>query len=437
MAMTTMRNGGRRAASAMTRWAGSRLLSMAMTRRSGLAGVSVVPKKLSMPLRRDGLDPLPALGELRDSQPVAKLRRMFGINVWLVSGYEQARAVLADTANYSNDIRPFTGTDNSTAEGAIGGLGFTDPPEHTRLRALLTPEFTKRRLARLQPSIERIVEERLDALAAGPPVVDLAAEFSFPIPFLVICELLGLEPADRDRFRELGGARFDLADGVNGTFDAMSESREFLLEVVRKQRLSPGDGLLGALLDSHGEAVDEVQLAGLADGVFTGGFETSASMLSLGTLTLMRDPDGFALIRKDDDAVDGIVEELLRYLSVVQIAFPRFARRDLDLFGQQIKAGDVVVCSLSGADRDPVFGDSADHFDPRRAPQSHLAFGHGFHRCVGSELARMELRAAFRGLARRFPDITLAIDPSELSFRKLSIVYGLDSLPVRLNERAR
>jgi cytochrome P450 len=156
-------------------------------------------------------------------------------------------------------------------------------------------------------------------------------------------------------------------------------------------------------------------------------------MLALGTLTLLRDPDAFHLIREDEDAVDGIVDELLRYLTVVQISFPRFARRDLELFGKRVKSGDVVVASLSGANRDAAFGDLPERFDPLRDGRTHLAFGHGFHRCIGSELAKLELRTAFRGLARRFPDLALAIDPSELRFRDLSIVYGVDSLPVRLN----
>ncbi|MDQ1733895.1 MAG: hypothetical protein QOH56_146 [Pseudonocardiales bacterium] len=419
--------------SSVRRWAGRRLLSTSAGRRSGLSGVSVMPKKLTMPLRRDGLDPLPALGNLREADPVSKLSRVFGMNVWLVTGYEHARVVLNDMSSYSTDIRALLG---SGAPASIGGLGFTDPPDHTRLRRFLTPEFTGRRLAAMLPRIEQIVQDRLDALESGDAVLDLVPQFAFPIPFLVICELLGLPVEDRERFRQLGHARFDVTGGGAGTFGAMSESREFLLEAVRNQRDSPGDGLIGAIIRDHGDEIDDLELAGLADGVFTGGYETSASMLALGTLALLRDSDAFALVGKDDTAVDGIVDELLRYLSIVQISFPRFARHDLDLFGRSVSAGDVVVCSLSGANRDEALGASADRFDPRRAGRSHLAFGHGFHRCIGSELARMELRVAFRGLARRFPDMELAVDPSVLQFRDLSIVYGLDSLPVRLNVAA-
>jgi cytochrome P450 len=355
------------------------------------------------------------------------------MTVWLVTGYEQARAVLNDGANYSNDIRPLLGADATTS---IDGLGFTDAPEHTRLRKILTPEFTGRRLSRLVPGIERIVEERLDHLDSHTDVVDLVAEFAFPIPFLVICELLGLPVDDREHFRDLGRARFDVNGGGGGTFGAMSETRDFLLEAVRRQRTQPGDGLIGAIIRTHGEDIEDAALAGLADGVFTGGYETSASMLALGTLSLLRDPTAMTLIRSDEEALGRTVEELLRHLSVVQISFPRFARHDMELFGQEVKGGDVVICSLSGANRDQVFGADPESVVAAREPRPHLAFGSGLHRCVGAELARLELRAAFRGFARRFPHSRLAVDPGALEFRELSIVYGVQSLPVRLHAPA-
>ncbi|MCW2493013.1 MAG: cytochrome, partial [Frankiales bacterium] len=242
--------------SSVRRWAGRRLLSTSAGRRSGLSGVSVMPKKLTMPLRRDGLDPLPALGNLREADPVSKLSRVFGMNVWLVTGYEHARVVLNDMSSYSTDIRALLG---SGAPASIGGLGFTDPPDHTRLRRFLTPEFTGRRLAAMLPRIEQIVQDRLDALESGDAVLDLVPQFAFPIPFLVICELLGLPVEDRERFRQLGHARFDVTGGGAGTFGAMSESREFLLEAVRNQRDSPGDGLIGAIIRDHGDEIDDLE----------------------------------------------------------------------------------------------------------------------------------------------------------------------------------
>jgi cytochrome P450 len=421
-------------AAVLRRWVGRRLLTATRPRRAGLSEMSVIPKKLMMPLQRDGLDPVAELGRQRSTEAVTKLSRVLGMNVWLVSSYDQARAVLNDSASYSTDIRALIGERGTQP---IGGLGFTDPPEHTRLRRFLTPQFTARRIAMLLPRVEQIVQDQLDVLEAGGEVVDLVSQFAFPIPFSVICELLGLPPEDREHFRRLGHARFDINGGAPGTLGAMSESTEFLLRAVRAQRSAPGDGLIGSLIREHGDEIGDVELAGLADGVFTGGYETSASMLALGTLALLESPDSFGPVGASDEHLDATVDELLRYLSVVQIAFPRFARHNHDLFGTRVSAGDVVLCSLSGANRDPAFGAGSDGFDPQRTvTQSHLSFGYGLHRCIGSELARMELRVAFRELNRRFPDMALAVPPDALKFRDLSIVFGVESLPVRLRKAA-
>ncbi len=391
-----------------------------------------VPSALSWPLRRTGMDPVPRLGEIRDVEPVHKLVSFLGLTVWMVTGQEEARQVLADKTHYSNDIRPLVGRRGSTADGDIGGLGFTDPPGHTRLRKLLTPQFTMRRLETLRPRITSIVEEQLDDMERHGPVVDLVQRFAFPIPFLVICELLGLPDGDRDKIRQLGPARFDVSYGGQGTFGAVSESRRFLLESVRRQRSEPGDGLIGQIIRDQGADISDFDLAGLADGVFTGGLETSASMLALGTAVLLDRPDDYHRLADDPTAVEPTVEELLRYLSVVQISFPRFAKHDMELAGQRISRGDVVICHLAGANRDPRSGARLDEFDAAREPMAHLAFGHGFHRCVGAELARIELRTALPALARRFPRLQLATGGADVSFRQVSIVYGVDSLPVRL-----
>ena len=411
-----------------------RLLARRALGTVDLSTLRSVPPRLAMPLKRHGVDPVEELAAARASRPVFKLASLFGLRVWMVSGLVETRTVLADATNFSTDIRAHVGRQDVTGAGAIGGLGFTDPPEHTRLRKFLTPEFTRRRLARLEPKIKQIVDDQLDAMEAAGPTVDLVSTFAFPVPFLVICDLLGLPVEDRERFRQLGSARFDVSRGGLDVFGAMSQSRDFLIGAAARQRTDPGVGLIGALIREFGDEVDDNELGGLADGVFTGGYETSASMISLGALTLLRHPASMAALRAGDTSVTPIIEELLRYLSVVQVAFPRFVRHDMVLFGKKVRAGDVVVCSLSGADRDPVLApEGPDEFDPSRPRGSHLAFGYGFHRCVGAELARMELTAAIPGLARRFPNLGLAVDPSELQFRDLSIVYGIDRLPVRLH----
>ncbi len=402
-----------------------------------LSQLDKVPETLSWPLQRNGVDPVERLGELRAREPVSKLTSFLGMNIWIVTGDAEVREVLADTTSYSNDIRPLMGSRGSTTDGDIGGLGFTDPPDHTRLRRLLTPEFTMRRLERLRPLVADIIERQLDEverLGADGGTVDLVPTFAFPVPFLVICELLGLPDEDRDTFRELGSARFDVSYGGQGAFGAVSGSRKFLMEATNRQRGNPGDGLIGQIIREHGDDINDFDLAGLADGVFTGGLETSASMLALGTAVLLDHPYDYGRVADDPAAVERTVEELLRYLSVVQVAFGRFPKQDVELGGQRIARGDVVICHLPGANRDDRTGAGLEQFDALRAPTSHLAFGHGFHRCVGAELARMELRTAFPALARRFPDLAVATD--RLTFRENSLVYGVDSLPVRLRTQA-
>ncbi len=407
---------------------------LARSTRNGLdlRRLKYLPDSVTMPLKRIGLDPLPEMATTREAAPVTRLAEMFGMGVWLVSGYDEARAVLAMGESLSNDLGRFVSQEGRDAKDQIGGLGMTDAPGHTALRRLLTPEFTKRRLARLEPRIEEIVRARLDAMEAAGPDVDLVEEFAFSVPFEVICELLDLPVEDRARFHSLGAARFDLTQGGAGVFGAAAHTREFLIEAVAKQRREPGHGLIGGLLAEHGDELDDVVLGGLADGVFLGGYETSASMLALGGYLLAQHPEAMRMLRDDPTAADRVVEELLRHLTVVQLAFLRFAREDLEIGGQQIKAGDCIGVSLLGANRDPALTPEPDRFDPTREPTRHLAFGHGMHRCVGAELARMELRIALRGLAQRFPDLAVTTPAADLSWRPLSAVYGVEALPVRL-----
>ncbi len=399
-----------------------------------LSQLDKVPDTLSWPLHRDVVSPSARLSATREQDPVQRLASLLGLEIWLVTGDDEAREVLADTTSYSTDIRPYMGRSGSATDGDIGGLGFTDPPEHTRLRRLLTPEFTMHRLIRLRPGIEAIIGRQLDEVeqaGAGGGVVDLVPSFAFPIPFLVICDLLGLPDERRETFASLATARFDITNGAPGSLGAIGGSREFLLAEAARQRRDPGPGLIGQIIREHGDEISDFDLGGLADGVFTGGLETSASMLALGTSVLLEDRELWHRLVADPTSVGPVVDELLRLLSVVQVAFPRFVRRDVEVGGHLIREGSVIVCSLPAANRDPraTPGDRLDLTHPRG---SHLAFGYGFHRCVGAELAKMELKAAFPALAARFPEMRLAVPAADLDYRALSIVYGVDAVPVTL-----
>lgn len=406
--------------------------------RSGgvdLTKLDRVPERLTWPLNRNGVDPTRRLSRTRDTDPVQRMASFLGLEIWLVTGYDEAREVLGNV-RHSSDIRHLMGASGDTESGDIGGLGFTDPPEHTRQRKLLTPEFTMRRLDRLKPGIEDIITRQLDeteaAALAGDGVVDLAQTFAFPVPFRVICDLLGLPADQREKFRKLATSRFDVTNGGVGAIGAIGGSREFLLAETARQRHDPGPGLIGQIIREHGDEINDFDLGGLADGAFTGGLETSASMLALGTSVLLQHRELWKSLAEDPDSVEPIVEELLRHLAVVQVAFPRIAKEDVQVGRHLIRKGSIMLVHLPAASRDPR-STPGEALCPMAESSNHVAFGHGLHRCVGAELARMELRAAFPALARRFPDMELAVEPEDLQYHAKSIVYGVEALPVRLH----
>lgn len=394
-----------------------------------------VPAGIRYPLQRDGVRPVARLAQTRERGDVVRFASLLGTRVWLVTGHDVARTVLADSTSFANDVRGLIGRQERAPAERIGGLGMTDQPDHDRLRGLLTPSFTRRRLLDLQADVDRVVAAALDDMEAHGPEVDLVERFGFQVPFEVICDLLGMPDVDRAEFRQHGAARFDLRDAGAGIFDTAAGTRQFLIDLVASERRSPHlpDGLVSRLVTDHGADFDDVELGGLADGVFLGGYETSASMLSLGTWVLLQHPASWRALREGDPVeVERIVDELLRFVCPVQMAFPRIARHEVAVGEQVVRAGDIVLVSLTGAGRDPARHVDPEAFDPAREPVATLAFGHGLHRCVGAELARMELRTALVGLARRFPDLSLACDPTDLRFTELAIVHGVERLPVRL-----
>jgi cytochrome P450 len=381
---------------------------------------------------RDGVDPVPELARLSAEQPVSPLTIPNGPTAWLVTGYQEVRAVLGDVETFSNDLTNLGGAVDSGEDKDPGGLGFADPPKHTRLRRLLTPQFTAKRLRELEPRITALVDGCLDEMAqlgAGGSPVDLVTAFAQPVPALVICELLGVPVEERADFQRISNNRFDVSGAPTSGLDAVNESVEYLGELVSRHRAKPGEGLLGRMITEHGAELTDKELAGLADGMLTGGYDTTASMLALGTLMLIEDT-GLREAALDADRIGPLVEELLRYISVVQVAFPRFARRDTEVGGQPIGVGDMVICSLSGANRDARLGDGMGKVDPSREVSSHVAFGYGIHHCVGAQLARREMAIAFPALFGRFPTLRLATPAEQLPYRPFSIVYGVGSMPV-------
>ena len=406
---------------------------------------------LPLHMRRERFDPPGRITALREAGELGKVTTPLGVTAWLVSGYDDAREVLGDAQRFSSEsMLPFAGAPEgaSPEERRVGSLLLTDPPEHTRLRRLLTGEFTVRRIRRLEPRITEIVDEHLDALAAGERPADLVAGFALPVPSLVICELLGVPYADRADFQGRAARQLDISRPLEERMAAAAESRAYMGELVDAARTDPGDDMLGMLVREHGDDLTRAELAGIAALLLIAGHETTANVLGLGTLALLRDPEQAARVRDDPAAVAPAVEELLRFLSVVHTGVPRRVTRDTVLAGQELAAGDLVAVSLPAANRDPALlaaGDAdpdpagpgrpdpdrpdPDRLDVGRVASSHLAFGHGVHHCLGAPLARMEIGVALPALLRRFPDLALAVPFDDVEFRSASVVYGLRALP--------
>jgi cytochrome P450 len=395
------------------------------------------PELPPLHMRRDAFNPTPELREIRETDGVRTVTNAFGMTVYLVTRHEHVKDVLSDHERFSNARPPgfvVPGApavpEEEQASARAGNLLGLDPPEHQRLRRMLTPEFTIRRMKRLEPRIVEIVDAQLDAMEKAGPPVDLVASFALPIPSLVICELLGVPYDDRDDFQRRSARQLDLSIPIPERLELVRRGREYMGSLVERARRQPGDDILGMLVREHGTELTDNELIGVASLLLLAGHETTSNMLSLGTLALLRHPDQLAAVRDDPDAIGPAVEELLRWLSIVHSAIPRITTTDVEIAGVPIPTGQLVFVSLPSGNRDPDFIDSPEVLDVRRGAPGHLAFGHGVHHCLGAPLARMEMRIAFPALLRRFPTLALAEDFSNVAFRSFHFIYGLKSLEV-------
>jgi len=399
--------------------------------------VREAPPEIPLHMRRAGFDPVPELAAVREDEGVRRVVTSFGTPAWLVTRYADVKEVLADAGRFSvAGPRPFeeAGVARMSAEEqrqmrAGNLLGF-DPPEHTRLRRMLTPEFTVRRMRRLEPRIVEIVDEHLDALEKAGPPADLVSGFALPVPSLVICELLGVPYADRAEFQARTSRQLDLSIPMPERLALGRESRAYMSELVARAQAAPGEDMLGMLVREHGGDLTRDELIGIAGLLLVAGHETTSNMLGLGTLALLCHPEQLALVRDDPNLVPPAVEELLRWLGIVHSGIPRTTTVDVELAGRSIPAGSLLVLALATANRDPDLVRRPEHFDVTRDAAGHVAFGHGVHHCLGAPLARMEMRIAFPALLRRFPDLALAVPFDEVGFRAFHFVYGLHALPV-------
>ncbi|KUL34419.1 cytochrome [Streptomyces sp. NRRL F-4489] len=388
-------------------------------------------------------DPPRALTRLREARPVSPLVFPDGHEGWIVTGYDAVRRLMADTRFSSRqDLGvlhiPYEATGmpvmTEPAPQVPGLFVAMDPPDHTRLRRKLTGAFTVRRMKQLEEHIGEIVARQLDAMARLAPPVDLVKEFALPVPSLVICELLGVPYEDRDTFQTNSAQMMVKDQTLDEKMAAYGALTAYLAELVTRKRAEPGEDILSDLARHDDLSVEE--LVGIAFLLLLAGHETTANMLALGTFALLEHPDQLAALRADPDLMPDAVEELLRYLAVADI-FYRYATEDIELGGETITKGSTVVVALLAANRDPGRFDDPDTLDVHRNARGHMAFGHGIHQCLGQQLARVEMRAGFEGLLRRFPTLQLAVPAREVKLRTDMNIYGVHELPVTWTETGR
>ena len=389
-------------------------------------------------------NPFPLFAQVRELGAVHEVTLADGHQAWLVVRYDAVRAALNDP-RLSKDMHAALATGADLVAEGLPGPAFArhmlsvDPPDHTRLRRLVSATFSPRRVEALRPRVQAIVEDLLDRIAAQGPQsrVDLVAEYAFPLPFTVICELLGVPEPERAALgRGLAGmlvptstpAQYARAKEASDGVVAM------LGELVRTKQRQPDDDLVSGLINARDgeERLDNQELLSTIFQLIVAGHDTTTSLIGNGVVALLRNPDQLAQLRNDPGSIAAAVEELLRYDAPVPHATFRYAIEPVTIGDVTIPAGDQVVIGLAAANRDPDRYANPELLDMDRAESRHLAFGHGIHHCLGAVLARMEGQLAIGSLLRRFPELRLAAPDRELRWDHGDglVLRGLTELPV-------
>jgi cytochrome P450 len=386
-------------------------------------------------------DPFPFYEELRESGPVRRAITARGIEAWLVTRYEDGLAALSDP-RLSSDLRDASDTrlldqlPRTERESFLRSMIRVGPPDHTRLRRLVSAAFTARRVAALRPRVQEITDRLLDAVVPAGRA-DLVADLALPLPVTVISELLGVPPEDQERFRGWSAA---LARGLDPDFllpedevarrmQARGEFGEYFTELIEQRRAAPREDLLSRLVavSDQGDVLSRDELLATCVLLLTAGHETTVNLIGNGALALLGDPAQLACFREHPENRAAAVEELLRYDPPVQFT-ARTALVDTELGGHPVREGEYVLLLTAAANRDPAVFTDPDKLDLLRPAKPHLSFGHGIHFCLGAPLARLEGQIALGKLFER----EVALRPQPLHYRDNIILRGLAELPVTI-----
>jgi cytochrome P450 len=379
-------------------------------------------------------DPYPTYHRLRAEDPV----HQSPLGFWVLTRYEDVVAALRDSRLIKEPLAAFVAARMGTPVPAMGvSMLDRDPPDHTRLRSLVSKAFTPRVVEGLRPQIQKMVDDLLANVEAKGSM-DLIEEFAYPLPVSVICQMLGVPVKDSDRFRVWG---LDIARGLDGILlppDSPIRARSiesrralaaYFRELIAERRAAPRGDMLSALIaaEEAGDKLNEEELLATCILLLVAGHETTVNLIGNGTLTLLRHPDQLRRLREDPTLIGSAVEELLRFDGPVQRT-ARIPDADITIGGKTIGKGELVMPFIGAADRDPAQFPDPDRLDLGRADNRHIAFGWGIHFCLGAPLARVEGQIAINTLIRRFPKLALATDRPE--YRQSLTLRGLTSLPV-------
>ena len=374
--------------------------------------------------------------ELRAESPVSQVTLPSGNRAWVITSYELVREFLADPRTSADRAHPSYPSvlprQPVSSRQAKGLLTWMDPPEHTAHRRMVVNEFTAKRVAAMGPRIRSITEDCVDQMLRGGRPVDLVQSLSLAVPSRVICELLGVPYADQELFDKRTVVILNHQSSVEDRMAAWHELRTYLSDLVSAKTRAPEDDLLSRLVKKYQDAgtFDHELLTGLAVALLVAGHETTANMISLGTVFLLRNPDQLAEFRAHPETAGQVVEELLRYFSIADYSTSRVTTADIEIGGVVIPEGSGVIALNSAADNDETVFTAPEQFDAHRDARRHMAFGYGIHQCLGQSLARLELEIVFTTLFQRIPDLRLAVPAEQLSYKHNAAFYGIYEVPV-------
>ncbi|MEC3885569.1 cytochrome P450 [Halobacillus sp. HZG1] len=377
--------------------------------------------------------------ELRESQPIFPMNNDGTNHSWMITKYDHVKELLKSPSFIKDQSKLFSSSTQDTGENDFNifqnMMLDVDPPDHTRLRKLVQPYFNPKTIKQLEPRIREIADDLLNQMKQKDTTVDLIDDYAFPLPIIVISEMLGVPAEDRDKFRQWSNTIVSASNEMDPDFMVDVEAfTTYLTELFEQRKAEPQDDLVSHLIQTEedGEQLTRNELYSMIVLLIIAGHETTVNLIGNTMFALFEHSDQLEKVKADPSLIPGAIEEGLRYYSPVDFSTARWADDDIDFHGQPIRRGDFVIASISSANRDEEKFEHASHFDVTRERNAHVAFGFGIHFCLGAPLARLEGKIALEKLLTTFPDIDLKRNGTQPEWRSVFLLRGLDSLPVSI-----